>query len=96
MKIQKSIGLTIKYLAIIGFVVFGIWGFILDIGIVNEATGFWGVVIGVVVAPVTLVAAPWYAGVAWGNWFPLIITYGGVISSFILFSISSMITGDEG
>ncbi len=47
--------------------VFGLWGFILDLGVVHHAAGLWGVVGGVVLFPLTFVVVPWYAAIAWGN-----------------------------
>jgi len=87
MKIRENIGLIFRILGIIGMIIFGIWSFIIAAGIVIEAVGLWGVVVGIFFAPIILVAAPWYALVVYGTWFPLIITYGGGIISFVLFII---------
>ena len=65
-------------------IICGIWGFLLDLAIVKEAAGFWGVVAGFVLMPVTFTVAPWYAGIAWGNWFPLLICYGGGIVATVI------------
>jgi hypothetical protein len=61
---------------------------------VNQVAGFWGVVVGFTVLPATFMAAPWYAGIAWGNWFPLLICYGGGIAATILVAIGSAMAGD--
>ena len=53
--------------------------------------GFDGVVIGFILLPVMFLAAPWYALVAWGHWFPLLIVYGGGILAAVLFGIGSAI-----
>jgi len=79
----------------VAWVIFGIWGFLLDLAIVNQAAGFWGVVAGIFLLPVTFVAAPLYAGVAWGNWFPLFVGYGGGIAATILVGVGSAIAGDN-
>ena len=78
----------------ITFAILGLWGLIIELSIVNQAAGFWGVVIGFFILPITFVAAPWYALVAWGNWFPLLIVYGGGIAAAVLFGIGSLIAGD--
>jgi len=92
---RSGLGGLVKVAGYIAWVVFGIWGFLLDLAIVNQAAGFWGVVVGFFLFPVTFVAAPWYAGVAWGNWFPLLICYGGGIAATILVAVGSAIAGDE-
>jgi hypothetical protein len=63
-------------------------------GIAFAIFGFWGFVIGLFVAPITFIAAPWYAGLVLGNWFPLLIGYGGGIVALILFGIGSAISRD--
>ena len=81
-------------IGVIGYVVFGIWGLIIILSIINHAAGFWGVVIGFFILPVTFVAAPWYALVAFGTWFPLLVVYGGGIGASIFFGLGSAIAGD--
>jgi len=41
-----------------------------------------------ILGPVTFVAAPLYAGSAWGDWFPFVLNYGGGIVAAILIDIS--------
>ncbi len=91
---RHVIGGPLKTLASISWVVFGIWAFILELAIVNQVAGFWGVVVAFALAPVTFVAAPWYAGIAWGVWTPLVVGYGGPIVGGILFWVGSTISGD--
>ena len=91
---RNILGRIFKVLGGIMFFIFGLSGFIVELVIVNHVAGFWGVVIGFVILPVTLVAAPWYALVAWGNWVPLAIVYGGGIVAAVFFGIGSLIVGD--
>lgn len=91
---RGSVGGILKILAVIAYFIFGIWGFIISIAIVNYAAGFWGVVIGFFIFPVTLCAAPWYALVEWGTWYPLIIIYGGGLFSSALWGLGYLIAGD--
>ena len=80
-----------KVLGYIVAVIFGLWGFIIELTILCQVAGFGGVVIGFMLFPVMFLAAPWYALVAWGNWFPLLIVYGGGILAAVLFGIGSAI-----
>lgn len=92
---RSILGGMLKVVGYVAWITFGIWGFLLDLAIINQAAGFWGVVVGVFLFPVTLMAAPWYAGVAWGNWFPFLIFYGGVIAGTILMAVGSAIAGED-
>ena len=74
---KSKLRIAVAYVGWAVWIVSGIWGFLLSLAVVNQAAGFWGVVIGFLFFPITFAAAPWYAVVAWGNWFPLIISYGG-------------------
>ena len=81
----------------IGFglwLIFGVWGLVLDLAIVKATLGLWGAVVGFVIAPVTFAAAPWYALVAWGNWFPLLICYGGGIAGATVFGVGWALARD--
>jgi len=91
---MPEIGNFISRLGIIAWVVFGIWGFLLSLAVVTEVAGFWGTVVGFSLLPVTFAAAPLYAGIAWGDWFPLLICYGGGIASTILMAVGSSISDD--
>lgn len=62
---RSIVSLSLNVLGFGLMIVFGLWGFAVCLGIVNKVAGFWGVVAGFTVAPVTLAAAPWYALVAW-------------------------------
>jgi hypothetical protein len=93
-QMRKLFGGIFKVFGGIAFFIFGLWGLIIELAIVNQAAGFWGVVIGFLILPITFVAAPWYALVEWGNWFPLLIVYGGGILAIVSFCIGSAIAGD--
>jgi len=91
---RHIVGGFFKLLGVIAFVIFGLWGFIIELAIVSYVAGFWGVVFGFIILPITFTITPWYALVAWGNWFPLLIVYGGWISATILYGTGSIISGD--
>lgn len=91
---RNILGGILKVLGGIAFAIFGLWGLIIELAIINQVAGFWGVVIGFILLPVMFVVAPWYALVEWGNWFPLLIVYGGGILAATLFGIGSAIASD--
>ena len=81
-------------LTVIGYGVWaiaGVWGFILELVILNALWGFSGVVLSFFLLPVAFVAVPWYAGVALGNWLPLILGYGGFIVGGSLIRIGELL-----
>jgi hypothetical protein len=76
---RSIVGSILAGLGTIGWTVTGLWAFILCLSIVNRAAGFWDVVIGFGLAPVTFIAAPWYAFVAHRETHALVVGYGGSI-----------------
>ena len=90
---MQAIGKLISVVGYITFVITGMWGFLLCVGIITDAVGFWGTVASFFLLPVTFVAAPWYAGFALGDWFPLMLNYGGGIGSIILCAIGAAMGG---
>lgn len=72
----------------------GLWGLIICLGIVASKVGTFGAVIAFFLLPFTLYLAPFYAGFAMDNWFPLMVVYGSGISAMILFGIGSAIDGE--
>ncbi len=75
---------------VIGLAV-GVIGFILCCSVIAREWGFGGVVLGIALAPVTFLAAPIYAGIAYGNWSLLILEYGGSFVAFILYTIAGLL-----
>ncbi len=92
--LRSVIGGVFTVMGWITTAVFGIWGLIVCLSIVNRAAGFWGVVVGFVLLPVTFAAAPWYAVVASGDRFPVLLCYGGGIASAVFFGVGRGISGD--
>ena len=91
---MNAIGSLFKGAGMVTWVVSGIWGFFLCIGIISDAAGFWGIVGALFLGPITFVAAPLYAGFQHGNWFPLILNYGGSLVAMTLIFIGSLISKD--
>ncbi len=87
-------GMIFKVPAGIIYFVAGLWGFFISLGIIRDAWGFFGAVLAFILAPFTLTLAPWYAGFAHGNWFPVLLVYGGGIAGTVLFAIGSAIDKD--
>ena len=87
-------GIIFKVPAFIIYIFTGLWGLLVSLGIVTDALGFIGGLIAFVFFPVALVFAPWYAALAYQNWFPLLLVYGGMIGGSILYAIGAAIDKD--
>lgn len=85
---------AIRIAAIGVLVVGGLWGFLMSLGIISEAAGHWGVVVAVALAPITIAAAPVYAGLAWGEWIPMVLNYGGGVASALLLYLGAALAGE--
>lgn len=90
---MRAIGNISKVSGYAVFAIAGIWGFIICITIISRAVGFWGLVAAFFLAPVTFTVAPFYAGLAWGNWSPLILNYGGAVVAIVLVWIGDKLNG---
>jgi hypothetical protein len=61
---------------------------ILDLLAIYLTFGGLGVLLGIVLAPIVFVIDPWYAGLAHGFWWPLIVEYGGLIVLGLVFGLT--------
>ena len=73
----------------IGSLVWGLFGliaFLVNFSIVINGLGwgFLGGFLAFLFFPLTIMFAPWYALIAWGNAIPIIITYGGLLLAMII------------
>jgi len=93
---QEKIGGVLSFLSIFSYFIFGVWGFLLNISLVSETMGLLGVIVGVTFFPVVLIAMPWYAAVALGNWLLLEVTYGGFIIAGIFCWVADRISSNKG
>jgi len=50
--------------------------------------GFWGVVIGILILPITVVFSPWVTLIDESDWLPLLVIWGGGISAYFIISLS--------
>ena len=67
--------------------------FVLDLYAIYLTFGGFGVFLGIVLAPIVFVIAPWYAGFAHGFWWPLIVEYGGLIVFGLVFGLGEKLFG---
>jgi hypothetical protein len=87
-------GAIFKVPGMILYFVGGLWGLFVCLGIVADTLGFIGAVVALFLLPFTLYLAPWYAGFADGNWFPLLLVYGSGVGAMILIGVGSAIDRD--
>jgi len=87
-------GALFKVPAFILYIVGGIWGLIICLGIVSSKFGFFGALVAFFLLPITVYLAPWYAGFAQDNWFPVMLIYGTVIGAAVLYGIGALIDRD--
>lgn len=77
--------LMVKWLARVGLAAALYTGLELGIRIAAETAGMWGILVASVLFPVTIAGAPLLA-LAWGQWVPAIVVYGGGIAGGILYA----------
>jgi hypothetical protein len=77
------------------FVVTGIWGLVLSLDIITDVIGFWGMLVAIILAPITFFAVPLYAGIALGIWFPVLLNYGGGLLAILLMAVGSRLDRDS-
>lgn len=78
-------------LGIVGVILFFAWliaSWIVDLLAGYLTFGGLGVLLGIVLAPIVFVIDPWYAGLAHGFWWPLIVEYGGLIVLGLVFGLA--------
>jgi hypothetical protein len=88
-------GMIFKGPAFLIWLVCGLWSLFICFGIVQTALGTIIAVISLFLAPALIGLAPLYSGFFLGDWFPLLLTYGGGIGAAILFGLGSAIDGDR-
>jgi hypothetical protein len=88
-------GVIFKVPAAIIYILGGIWGLIICLGIVSSKLGTLGIIVSLFVFPATLYLAPWYVGFADNNWFPVLVVYGSGIGAAVLFQIGALLDGNK-
>ncbi len=89
------ISTVFKIAGVIIFAIAGIWGFLLCLKILFIEMGLLGGIIALMLAPVTAVAVPLYAGFVFNYWFPLALMYGGGASGLVLMVIGNALSSEE-
>lgn len=77
------------------YVVCGFWGLVICFGIVKGALGTFWALVSLFFFPFLLGLAPWYEGLANGDWFPLVLVYGGGILASILITVGGGMNGRQ-
>jgi hypothetical protein len=80
-KLMRGLGIIITIAGVL-------LGLALSISVAYEIAGGWGVVVGILIFPVTFAYLPLYALFFYGSWNLLLINYGSVAMGWILLSIA--------
>lgn len=75
----NKIGEVIKEIGYVVYFIFGLWGLLICFQLVKYVFGEQYAFLSLLIFPLTLFFTPWYVLYEWGDWFPLIIIYGGGI-----------------
>lgn len=89
---RVAIRFGLQAIGVVCWLAAGVIGFIGCCAVVAQEWGFAGVVVGIMLAPVTFVAAPIYAGVAYHNWSLLILSYGGIGVAYLCGALAGAVT----
>lgn len=73
------------------YIIGGLWGLFLCLSIVYHVGGIILTAVALILAPVVLYLAPFYAGFWQGDWFPLILIYGTGVVACGLFWVGAII-----
>jgi hypothetical protein len=93
--VRARIGSALRYVAYTLYGLLGLVGFIMCCGIVAKAWGLLATFAAVFFCPVTFLAVPLYAGFAQGNWWPLIVNYGGTVVCALIYGVALLLGGWE-
>ena len=88
-----------KFFNVIGYVFFGagflvwlvagLWGLFICLRIISVELGFIGTIFAFMLFPATVAVAPWYIGLKFAYWFPVILIYGGGFAGTIFYGIGT-------
>jgi hypothetical protein len=81
-KFIRNLGI---FIALVGVLL----GLALSIFVAKEIAGGWGVLLGILIFPLTFAYLPLYALFFYGNWSLLLVNYGSVAVGWILLSIAN-------
>lgn len=92
---KNPFGQLFRLWAWICLIGFGIADFSICFSILDKLVGSWFSTICFIFFPVVFAFAPWYALIAWKEWIPLAVVYGGGILTCMLYYISSILLKEE-
>jgi len=69
--------------------------FIIISSIANKIAGFWGIVGAIFLFPISFPVIPWYALIVYGDWWPLVIVYGGGLLTTTLIGLGHSLLNDD-
>ena len=78
----------IRVLGYTGWIVVALTGLDLGLRLAADVAGVWGILAASVLAPATIAAAPLMA-LAWGQWMPALVVYGGGFTAAMLMTRTS-------
>lgn len=84
----------LRDIAIALAIVISVSGLILCVAIASEKWSLYAGAAAILLWPATLVAVPWYAGIAEGDWLPLAVVYGGGAAALLLYRGGTAHTGN--
>lgn len=77
----------LRWLGYVGWAAVALTGLELGLRMAADAAGMWGIVAASILFPATIAAAPLMA-LAWGQWVPAVVVYGGGLAAGMLMSRS--------
>jgi len=93
-KVREILGTLLLIIAILSYVIGGIYTLIICLAIVRVVFGQVVAYLSLLIFPVLIALAPWYAFLAWGNYQPLLVVYGIWITASIFFGLSKWLKGN--
>jgi hypothetical protein len=94
-KIREIFGRVLLIIAMLSYLIGGIYTVFICWRIVRVVFGPIVSYLSLMIFPMLLIVAPWYALFAWGNWRFLVIVYGVWIMSSILLALSKWLLKEE-
>lgn len=77
-------GTILRMLGMLAYLVAGLLGLVICLGILVDVGGVLLAVIGFFIFPAALGIAPWIPLLTQGNWVPLVVVYGGGLVGLLL------------
>lgn len=88
-------GMIFKAPAFLIFFVSEIWGLVVCFDLIQQSLGTAGAAVSLLLFPAVLSLTPLYSGFSLGDWFPVLVVYGGAVGASIVFAIGAVIDRDR-